>query len=110
MAGYQLGALLGDSRVGVIFFVGAIDGGEDGLEAVIIGLGDGIELMIVALGALHREAVESLHGVHHHVVAIEVTRDLAVDLGFRHLLVADQIPGTGGDETEGFDAIACAGE
>ena len=33
-------------------------------------------LMLVALGALHRRADKSIHRRRHHVIAIQVTRDL----------------------------------
>ena len=60
-----------DLRVVVIGPVGAIDTGEDRLQAVVVRLLDRIELVIVAAGAVDRQADERRHGRHHHVVAIE---------------------------------------
>jgi hypothetical protein len=39
-----------------------------------------------------------------------VTGDASVGLGFRDFLVTDEIPGAGGDEAQGFDALGGVGE
>ena len=96
--------------VAVVFPVGAVERGEDGLQRVVVLLRDGIEFVIVALRAVDRGAAKGADRVCDHVVAIEVARDFAVGLCLRHLGVADVIPRPGGDEAERFDAVARAGE
>ena len=44
--------------VAVILAVGAIEGGEDGLEAVVVLLRNGIEFVIMTVGAAHTQAEE----------------------------------------------------
>ena len=61
--------------------------------------------MIVALRAVDGERAEGVDRVTHHVVAIEVARDFAVDFRLGHLGVANEIPRAGGDEAERLDAI-----
>ena len=58
--------------------VGALDAGEDGLERVVVLERDGVELVLVAARAVHGHADEARHRVRHHVVAVEVARDLLV--------------------------------
>ena len=85
--------------VAVVFPIGAVEGGENGLEAVVILLRDGIEFMIMALGAVDGETGKRADRVRDHVVAVEVSGDFPVGFGLRHFGVADEIPRTGGDET-----------
>jgi hypothetical protein len=65
--------------------------------------------VIVALRALHGEAAEAADGILHHVIAIEMPGDLAIEFRLRHLGVADVIPWPRGDESERRDAIRGAG-
>ena len=96
--------------VAVVFPIGAVEGGENGLEAVVILLRDGIEFMIMALGAVDGETGKRADGVRDHVVAVEVSGDFPVGFGLGHFGVADEIPRTGGDETQRLDAVGGAGE
>ena len=99
-----------DRRVRVVGLVGAVDGREDRLEAVVVLLRDRVELVVVALGAVDREAHERADGVGDEVVAVEVPGDLAVDLRLGQLGVADEVPRPGGEEPERLDAVRRAGE
>ena len=89
--------------IGGIGPIGAIEGGEHGLEGVVILLGDGIELVGVALGALDRDAREGADRVGDHVVAVEMAGDLAVGLRLRNLDVADEIPRASGKHAGRLD-------
>ena len=100
-------ATVGSAIVGP---VGAVDGREHRLQAVVVFLRDRVELVVVALGAVDRQAHERADGVGDQVVAVEVAGDLAVDLGFRQLGVADEVPRAGGEEAERLDAVRRAGE
>ena len=106
----QLATLLRHSRIDIILFVRAIHRGEHRLQAVVILLRDGVEFVVVTLRALHGQAVEGLHGVRHHVIAVQMARDHAVHLRLRHLRVPDEIPRPGRDEPECLETIACSRE
>ena len=95
-----------DLRVVVIGTIGAIDTRKDGLQAVIVRLLDRIELVIVAACAVDRQARESRHGRHHHVVPIEKTGDALVDRVFAKFRVSDEIPGTRGNEARGDNSLS----
>ena len=103
-------AFSGDGWLRIIFFVRAIDSGENGLKTVVVLHGNRVELVIVALGALDSEAIERLNRVHDHVVTVQVARDFAVDFRLRHLLVANQVPRAGGEEAQGLDAVTSKGK
>ena len=103
-------SLLCHGGLEIVLLIGPIHCGEHGLEAVVILLGDGIELVVVALGALDRQAVEGLEGVDRHVIAVEVAGDFAVELGLGHFGVTDEIPRSGGDESQCFEPVAGSGE
>ena len=105
----EAGEFLHGGIVGVVIHVGAINGGKDGLERVVVLLGDGVELVIVALGATDGERTEAADGVLHHVIAIKVAGDLAIEFGLGNFGVADVIPWASGDEAERGDAIGGAG-
>src|SRR5205823_1975155 len=81
--------------------VGAVDGGEHGLERVVILLRDRVELVVVALGAVDGQAHERADRVRHEVVAVEVPGHLPVDLRLGQLGVADEVPRPGGEEAQG---------
>ena len=49
---------------------------------------------------------ERAHGVGDHVIAVEVACDFAVGFVFGDFGVTDEVPWAGGDEAEGFDAVA----
>ena len=66
--------------------------------------------MVVALGTVNREAHEGADGVGDEVVAVEVAGDLAVDLVLGKLGVPNEVPRTGGEEAECFDAVDGAGK
>ena len=83
--------------VGGVGPLGAIEGGEHGLEGVVILLGDRIKLVRVALGALDRDAREGADRVGDHVVAVEMAGDLAVGLRLRNFDMADEVPRAGGE-------------
>ena len=108
--GLEGGALGGGGGVVVEGAVGAVEGGEDGLEAVVVFGGDGVEFVVVALGAMDRHGAEGVEGIGAHVIAVEVAGDLAVDFFFADFGVADEVPGAGGDEAEGGEAVFGAWE
>ena len=91
--------------VAIVFAIRAVEGREHRLQPVVIFLRNRIELVLVTLGAVHGEARERADGVGHHVVAVEMTGELAVDFRLRHLGVADEVPRPGRDEPECLDAI-----
>ena len=93
---------------GLIRPVAAIDAGEDGLEAVVVGLGDRVELVVVAAGAVDGQADEGRHRARDHVVAVEQPRLELVDGPLAQLDVADEVPGPGGDEPGGDHASRVA--
>ena len=101
----QRSELLHGGVVGIKIHVRAVDPGEHGLKRVVVLLADGIELVIMALSALHGEAAEAADGVLHHVIAVQVSRDLAIQLRLRHLCVPDVVPRPRRDESERRDAI-----
>ena len=96
--------------VGVVFPLGMIERGEDGLQRVVVLLRDGIELVVVALRAMDGGAAKSAGRIRHHVVAIEVARDFAVHFCLRHFEVPDRIPRPRCDEAERLDAVVRAGK
>ena len=73
-------------------------------------LGKGIEFVVVAAGALDRQAGKGIDGIGHHLIAVDVARHLAVDLGFGHLDVTDEVPGSGGDKAQAENAIGLPGK
>ena len=107
--GFECGELFGDHGIGVVLTVGAVERGVHGLHPVVVGHVDRIELVVVAAGALHGSADEGVHRIFHHVVAVDVAGDTAVELGFRHLGMADEIPRAGRDESCRLNAVACVG-
>ena len=92
----------------VITLVRAINRGEHRLQRVVVFLRNRIELVFVALRALHGDARKGADGVAHHVVAVEVARELSVDLLLADFLVPDEVPWSSRDEAKRFDAIARA--
>ena len=110
LARLQAGAPGGGRVVVVIRTIGAVDGGKNRLQTVIIIRADGIEFMIVALGAMHGHGAECIQRVGDHVVAVEVTGDFAIDFFLSDFGVTDEVPRAGGDEAEGGDAIEGAGK
>ena len=82
----------------IVRAVGAIDAGEDRLQAVIIFLRDRIELVIVAAGAVDGQADEGDIVRRHHVVAIEERAIVLVDRALAQFDMADEVPRPGGDE------------
>ena len=99
------GELLHRRVIRVVIDVGAVDAGEDGVQRVVVLLRDGIEFVIVALRTLHGEAAHGADGVLHHVIAIEMPGDFAIELRLRHLRMADVIPRPCGDEPKRRNAI-----
>ncbi len=97
-------------RVVVIGTIGAIDTGEDRLQAVVVRLLDWVELVIVAACAVDRQAGEGRHGRHHHVVPIEKPGNALVHRVFPKLRVSDKIPGTGGNEARGDNTLRVIGK
>ena len=91
--------------VRVVVHVCAVNCREHGLQRVVVLLRDGIKLVVVALRALNGERTKSADGVLHHVIAIQMPRDLAIELRLRHLRVSDVIPRPGGNETKRGDAV-----
>ena len=65
--------------------------------------------MVVALRALHGETAKRADGILHHVIAIQMTGDLPIDLCFRHLGMTDVVPRSCCDEPERCDAISGSG-
>ena len=102
----ERGALRGDRGIRVERLVRAVDRREHRLQRVVVVLRHRIELVVVALRALHRHAREGADRVAHHVVAVEVPRELAVDLVLADFLVPDEIPRSRRDEPERLDAVA----
>ena len=107
--GDQRGAPFGGIRVHVERLISFIEGGEDGLQAVVILLLDRIELMVVAAGALGGRREESAGRVRHHVITVEGAGDLAVEFGLGEFGVADPVPRTGGNKALGDVAIGRRG-
>ena len=62
--------------------------------------------MVVALSAADGEAHKRLHRRTHHVIAIEVAGDFAINLVFAHFSVAHEVPWSCRNEAERLDAIA----
>ena len=91
--------------IGVVIDVGAIEGSEDSLKGVVVALTDGVELVVVALGAVDGDGLEGVDGVCDHVVAVEMACDFPIGFCFRNFGVSDEVPGSGGDEAEGGDAV-----
>ena len=61
--------------------------------------------MVVALRALDGDRAESIHGGGDHVIAVEMTRDLAIAFRFGDFGVTDEIPWPGCDEPGGDHTI-----
>ena len=102
----ELPPLRGHVWVGVKANVVAVDGGKHGLQRVVVFLADRVELVGMALGALHGDAGKAADRIGHHVVAVEMTGNLAVGLRFRNLAMANEVPGACGDETDRLVAVA----
>ena len=90
--GDQRGTPLGRLRVDVECLIGLVEGGEDGLETVIVLLLDRIELMVVAAGALGGRGEEGSGRIRDHVVTVEGTGDLAIEFGLGEFGVPDEVP------------------
>ena len=106
----QLLTLLRCSRVPVVGTLRPVNGGENILQAEVVVLGKGIELMIVAAGALNRQAGKGVDGVGDHLISVDVASHLAVDLGFGHFDVTDEVPGSSGDKSQAENAIGLPGK
>ncbi len=106
----QLRSSQSDGRISVIRPVSPADAGEISLQTVIVLLGDRIELVIVAAGAVNGQGGKRRHGVHHHVVAVEVADDRAVTGIFRDFDLPHRVPRPRGDEAGGDDAIGICRE
>src|SRR5262249_14287303 len=94
---FEFAATIGHSRVDVEDLVGPVDGREHRLEGVVILLRDRIELVVVALGTVNSQAEKGADRVGDEIVAVEMAGDLAVDLGFGQLGVADEVPRARGE-------------
>ena len=97
-------------RVEVIRPLGTIDGGEDGLQVVVVLLSKRVELVVVALRTLDRQRAKCVERITHDLIAVGVPSDLAIDLGFGDFDVPDEIPRTGREEAQSQNAVAGAGE
>ena len=83
----------------IVRTVGAIDAGKHGLQVVVVLLRNRIELVIVAARAMRGHAAERGDRGRDHVVAIQQPSVVLVGRPFAQFLVADEIPGPGGQET-----------
>ena len=72
----------GQRRIKKVFFIRPVERREDRLQSVIVLLRNRVEFVVVALRAVDGDAGKGPHGIRHHVVAVEVPRNLAVGLGF----------------------------
>ena len=106
--GGEVGFLFIQLRRRVVRAVGTIHSSKDGLQAVIMLLRVRIEFVIVAARTLDGGTGEGIERVAHHFIAINVSRDAAVDLGFRNFNVPDEIPRAGGNEAKPENAVGCA--
>ena len=79
-------------------------------QSVVIFLTDRIKFVIVAASALDGGTGERIERVTQHFIAINVSCDAAVYLGFRNFNVPDEIPRAGGNEAKPKDAVGRAGE
>ena len=107
--GFEGNKLLGDFWVRMIFAIRAVERSKHGLHAVVVGHVDSVKFVVVASSALYGGADECVHCVFDHVITVDVAGDAAIKLGFRHLGVADEIPGAGRDETSRLNAVAGVG-
>ena len=69
-----------------------------------------IKLMIVAASALNRDTAERVERSGDHIIAVQIAGHLAVDFGFRHFDVSDEVPWSSGDKTESQDSIGLTGK
>ena len=100
----KFGVLLCNGWVREITAVSTVDGGENRLKLVVFFLGNWVELVVVTLGALDGETKESGHDRSHHIVAVKVSGDLAIDFCFGHFRMADEVPGTSSQHSQGLDS------
>ena len=96
----KLAALRSRERVGSINSVGSVHSRENRLQTVIVFLRDRIKFVVVATCTLNGDAAKGIERVGNHVVAIQIASYFSVDLGFRDLYMADEIPGARSDKTQ----------
>src|SRR5262245_29276862 len=62
----------------------------------------------MTLRAMDRDTGKGAHGIGHHVISVEMPRDLAVDFSFGKLSMTDEIPRPGGEKSQRDDSITGA--